>query len=208
MGEKFAGRYPRVIRLGISVEGATEREFVTRVLAPVLAQNQVFASPIDMRGRVSLERIDKELSKLMAMFDHVTTFYDFYGFHKRPPGDVYALEDAINGLVPEDKRHRFTPYVQQYEFEALVLAVPDHAEEVIGVDGLSAKLRSIVGQSGGAELVNDGYETCPSRRIKAIAPHYDKKFHGPVALEGALDEARAGCPRFDAWLTCIAQLRK
>lgn len=69
-----------MIRLGISVEGATEREFVTRVLAPVLAQNQVFASPIDMRGRVSLERIGKELSKLMAMFDHVTTFYDFTVF--------------------------------------------------------------------------------------------------------------------------------
>ena len=43
-----------MIRLGISVEGATEREFVTRVLAPVLAHSKVFAYPIDMHGRVSL----------------------------------------------------------------------------------------------------------------------------------------------------------
>ncbi|XGA78985.1 DUF4276 family protein [Halomonas sp. CH40] len=196
-----------MIRLGISVEGATEREFVTRVLAPVLAQNQVFAYPIDMHGRVSLERVEKEVSKLLAMFDHVTTFYDFYGFHKRPEGNVDVLEAAINDLMPADKRHRFTPYVQQYEFEALVLAVPDRAEIIIGVNGLGEQFREIVAQSGGAELVNDGYKTCPSRRIKAIAPLYDKKFHGPVALEGGLQEARAACPRFDAWLNYILQLK-
>lgn len=163
-----------MIRLGISVEGATEREFVTRVLAPVLAYSKVFAYPIDMHGRVSLERVEKELSKLLAMFDHVTTFYDFYGFHKRPEGSVDALESAINDLVPADKRHRFTPYVQQYEFEALVLALPDRAESVIGINGLGDKIRQIVDQCGGAEQVNDGYDTCPSRRIKAIAPQYDK----------------------------------
>lgn len=196
-----------MIRLGISVEGATEREFVTRVLAPVLAHNNVFVYPIDMHGRVSLERVEKELSKLLAMFDHVTTFYDFYGFHKRPEGSVDALEAAINDLIPADKRHRFTPYIQQYEFEALVLAVPDRAESVIGVSGLGDKIRQIVDQCGGAEQVNDGYDTCPSRRIKAIAPQYDKKFHGPVTLEDGLQEARAACPRFDAWLTAIEQLK-
>ncbi|SJN09002.1 hypothetical protein CZ787_00490 [Halomonas citrativorans] len=59
-----------------------------------------------------------------------------------------------------------------------MLAVPDHAEEVIGIDGLGEQIHKIVEQSGGAELVNDGYDTCPSRRIRAIAPRYDKNSMG------------------------------
>ncbi|RDB43431.1 DUF4276 family protein [Halomonas sp. DQ26W] len=195
-----------MIRLGISVEGATEREFVSRVLAPELARNQVFASPIDMRGRVSLQRISREINSLLAMFDYVTTFYDFYGFQKRPQGDVEALEIAISELVSPGQRHRLMPYVQQYEFEALVLAAHDQAEAVMAIRSLSDRFKKIVADSGGAEKVNDGYDTCPSRRIKALAPQYEKKFHGPVILEEGLAAARVGCPRFDAWLTQLSQL--
>ncbi|GAA0567920.1 DUF4276 family protein [Halomonas salifodinae] len=195
-----------MVRLGISVEGATEREFVSRVLAPELARYQVYASPIDMRGRVSLQRISREINSLLAMFDFVTTFYDFYGFQKRPQGDVEYLEAAISELVSPEQKHRFMPYVQQYEFEALVLAAHEQAEIVMAIESLGSRLHEIVAASGGAENVNDGYETCPSRRIKALAPQYEKKFHGPVILEEGLAAARAGCPRFDAWLTQLSQL--
>jgi hypothetical protein len=190
----------------VSVEGATEREFVTKVLAPFLSQNGIYASPVDMRGKVSLERISNELKRLIPAFDRVTTFYDYYGFHKRPAGGVEAVERSILGLVEPEKRRLLIPYVQLHEFEALVLAAPDRAEETLGVLGLADKLRTIVDTAGGAENVNDGYETCPSRRIKGLAAAYDKKLHGPAILEQSLDAIRNQCPRFDAWVTSLLLL--
>lgn len=64
-----------------------------------------------------------------------------------------------------------------------MLAVPNQAENTLGVNGLAEQLRQIVTTAGGAENVNDGYETCPSRRIKGLAAAYDKKLHGPVIIE-------------------------
>lgn len=195
-----------MIRLGVSVEGATEREFVTRVLAPFLSQHGIYASPIDMRGKVSLDRIGNELKRLIPTFDYVTTFYDHYGFHKRPEGGVEVVERAIKELLEPEQRHLLLPYVQLYEFEALVLAAPDQAENTLGVNGLAEQLRQIVTTAGGAENVNDGYETCPSRRIKGLAAAYDKKLHGPVILEQSLDTVRNQCPRFNAWVSSLLEL--
>ncbi|WP_404415384.1 DUF4276 family protein [Marinospirillum sp.] len=181
-----------MMRLGISVEGATDY--------------QIYASPVGLRGRVSLERIGKELRALLKQFDRVTTFYDYYGFHKRPPGKVETLEAAILELVEPESQQRLIPYVQQYEFEALVLAAPDAAEKTLGVAGLKQTLEQLTKQYGGAEQVNDGYDTCPSRRIKAQVPAYDKKLHGPVILQDSLAEVREQCPRFNQWVSQLAQL--
>lgn len=193
-------------RLGVSVEGATEREFVSRVLAPFLSQHGIYASPVDMRGKVSLDRIRNELRCLIPAFDRVTTFYDFYGFHKRPDGGVEAVEQSIHELLDLEQRHLLIPYVQRYEFEALVLAAPDDAENILEIRGLAASFREIVDSSGGAEQVNDGYETCPSRRIKALAAGYDKKLHGPVILETSLGVVRKQCPRFNNWISSLLKL--
>jgi hypothetical protein len=195
-----------MIRLGVSVEGATEREFVTRVLAPFLSQHGIYASPVDMRGKVSMERISNELKRLIPTFDRVTTFYDYYGFHKRPEGGVEALEQSIHELLGPEQRHLLVPYIQRYEFEALVLAAPEQAEQTLGVKGMADSLRLIVIGAGGAEQVNDGYETCPSRRIKALAAAYDKKLHGPVILEKSLVSVRQQCPRFNGWISSLLEL--
>jgi len=194
------------MRLGISVEGATEREFVSSVLAPFLAQYGKYATPIDMRGNVSLDRIEKELRGLLQSFDHVTTFYDFYGFKNRPPGTVDDLEQEMTNRVLHNLQHRFRPYVQLHEFEALVLASPDTAEAVLEINGLSRSIQDIVSSCGGAENVNDGRDTCPSRRIQTLAPIYDKKLHGPVIVGQSLETARRDCPRFNNWLTALTLL--
>jgi hypothetical protein len=53
-------------RLGISVEGATEREFVSRVLRPHLALFQVAVTAVDLRGNVSLDKIRGALPALLG----------------------------------------------------------------------------------------------------------------------------------------------
>jgi hypothetical protein len=69
-----------MLRVGISVEGATEREFVNQVMIPYFSALNVFITPVPMNGNISLDRIRHELPPLLRSFDVVTSFYDLYGF--------------------------------------------------------------------------------------------------------------------------------
>lgn len=195
-------------RLGISVEGATEREFVNRLLRPHLLRHGVDAKAIDLRGNVSLDKIRGVLPALLGGFDHVSTLYDYYRFKGRGARTVDELEAAIGELVEPDRSSRLTPYVQRYEFEALLFAVPKHAVDWLhGTPAQLSEMEEAVRRSGSPELVNDSVETSPSHRMRKLFASYDKKLHGPEIIELAgLELVRAECTRFDAWLTRLEQL--
>lgn len=195
-------------RLGISVEGATEREFVNRLLRPHLLKHGVDAKAIDLRGNVSLDKVRGVLPALLGGFDHVSTLYDYYRFKGRSARTVDELEAAIGELVEPDRSSRLTPYVQRYEFEALLFAVPKHAVDWLqGTPAQLSEMEEAVRRSGSPELVNDSVETSPSHRMQKLFAGYDKKLHGPEIIELAgLELVRAECTRFDAWLTRLEQL--
>lgn len=195
-------------RLGISVEGATEREFVNRVLRPHLSTFGITVTAIDLRGNVSLDKIRGVLPALLGSFERVSTFYDFYGFKGRDERSIERLESAIGDLVDVERRERLIPYVQRYEFEALLFAVPQHTVDLMGgTQAQREEMQQAVRRAGSPELVNDSFETSPSHRIKKHFSAYDKKLHGPeiVALAG-LPTIRNECPRFNAWVTKLEQL--
>jgi uncharacterized protein DUF4276 len=59
--------------------------------------------------------------------------------------------------------------------------------------------------AGGPELVNDGPETAPSKRLLRYWPTYVKTMDGPLAIaELGVAKLRAQCPHLDAWLTDLA----
>ncbi|MDO8844102.1 DUF4276 family protein [Methylicorpusculum sp.] len=195
-------------RLGISVEGSTEREFVSRVLRPHLLQFDYSVTPIDIRGNVSLDKIRGELPRLLGSFDRVTTFYDYYGFKGRGQRSVEELEMAIRETIDPSFSNRLIPYVQKYEFEALLFAVPDKAIEWLqGSANQLNQMQEAVNRCESPELVNDSVETSPSHRMKKLFPGYDKKLHGPEIIELAgLVNIRLHCPRFNNWLTQLENL--
>lgn len=195
-------------RLGISAEGATEREFVNRVLRPHLAPFGLAVTAIDLRGNVSLDKIRGVLPALFGAFDLVATFYDFYGFKGRDQRSIDELEAAILELSDVGQRPRFIPYIQRYEFEALLFAAPVQAVEWLGGTAQNlAAMEDAVRQCGSPELVNDSVQTIPSHRMQILFARYDKKLHGPEIVELAgLPQIRAGCPRFDAWIARLEQL--
>jgi hypothetical protein len=197
-----------MIRLAISTEGATEREFVSKVLRPHLSQFDVLTTAIDMRGNVSLDKIRGALPALLGTFDWVSTLYDFYGFKGRGQRNVEQLESAIGDLAHAEQQRRLVPYVQQYEFEALLFAVPEQTVEWMqGPATALAAMRDAVRRAGSAEQVNERPETSPSHRVKALFAAYDKKLHGPEIVELAgLAAIRAQCPRFSAWVARLEQL--
>jgi hypothetical protein len=53
----------------------------------------------------------------------------------------------------------------------------------------------------GPELVNDGADTAPSKRIMSAYPRYTKTIDGPLVIgEVGLDVVRSSCPHADDWL--------
>lgn len=198
-----------MIRLGISVEGKTERLFVNKALRSHLLPFGVEATGVDIRGNVSLDKIRGVLPRLLGDFNHVSTMYDFYGFKRRGDRDVLALEAAIHSLADESDRERFLPYVQQYEFEALLFAVPEQTVDCIeGTQADIAAMQQAIKQCGSPERVNDSPQTSPWHRLKKLFDgRYDKPLHGPEIIELAgLPAIRAQCLRFDAWITRLEAL--
>lgn len=55
-------------------------------------------------------------------------------------------------------------------------------------------------------LLDDSSETAPSKRILSRVKHYERPFHGELALEMiTLEKAREECPHFDRWLRRLEQ---
>ena len=73
-------------------------------------------------------------------------------------------------------------------------------------EGAIASLVTMVGDTC-PELINDGAETAPSKRILKQIPEYDKVTAGwTVAEQIGLTTLRHKCPHFNDWLTRLEQL--
>lgn len=210
------------VRLAISVEGPTEYEFCQEVIRPhlqafgVWAESKIvvtkrnIAGPNAKGGSVSLDRVIAEVKPLLHSFDQVTTFYDYYGFRGRDPGEsADTLCHRIAARLGQPSH--LLPYVQVYEFEALLFSSPETVGDFLGCRPVATKMAEAVAACGSAEQVNDSPVTAPSRRMEqAFADHlgqrYDKKYHGPLLLmEMGLPVIRAACPRFNGWLAQLEQ---
>jgi hypothetical protein len=160
-----------------------------------------------MNGNISLDRIRHELPPLLGSFDIVTTFYDLYGFKRRQGQTAEQLEEKILELVEHRQQRRLIPYLQQYEFESLVFSEPVIVANELSEPDKQARIKAIIQEAGEPEKINDGVDTCPSKRLKILFPHYDKKFHGPSLCQRiGLNKIREACPRFNAWLMKLENL--
>lgn len=205
-----------MIRLGISVEGQTEEEFVKRVLGVHLRSKGIEPIPVLLGrarshhggGRVSLDRLVPEMCHLFGSYDIVTSFVDFYGFQKKGEKTVEELEKQLaqrigkqlgQSRIPET----VIPYVQRHEFEGLLFSdVNAFANAINAPEEAVAKLREIREDFPTPEDINDNSNTAPSKRIEQVIKSYNKVVHGPlVALNAGLEVIRTECPRFADWFS-------
>ena len=114
-----------MLRVAVLCEGQTEREFLSKELAPlfyprniaitpvILVTKRIAAGGVMAGGGVNLERVCAQLPALLGSFDFVTTFFDLYGFKNRRFGETATqLENQISTRLQQDGRLR--PYIQQY----------------------------------------------------------------------------------------------
>ena len=203
-----------MIRLAISVEGPTEAEFVTTVLAAHLRGRDVEATPILVGGRggnVTVELLARHMASLFRSFDCVTSLVDLYGFRTRDNPTAEVLEQRIDVAIRKRigrryDRTRVFAYVQRHEFEGLLFS-DTSAFKDLGVvpPGALKDLRRVRCSFETPEDIDRNDP--PARRIKEAIPRYHKRLHGPLLAEAiGLEPMRSECPRFGKWLSTVESL--
>ena len=216
------------VRLHFIVEGQTEETFVNRVLIPHLATLSIWARArcvmtsrkrgIKFRGGLANYRLPKNDINQWMKEDRnpdarFTTMFDLYGLPEDFPGydqarrivDSYERVGSLEAALREDiSDHRFIPYIQLHEFEALLFSYPsmleaqfyDRSDEI-------QRLNDIASDFDSPEHIDDGRDTAPSKRIASEIPEYGsrKASAGPIVAEKiGLSTLRSKCKHFGEWL--------
>jgi len=224
-----------VVEVVAIVEGPTEQTFVRDVLSGHLSLHgvaiwAVLSGKSRKHGGVKKwELARNDIVRTLKEGRYCTTMFDFYGMPQDWPGRADAtrlpwnersahveadlLADVTAQFDSGDNPVRFVPYVQLHEFEALVFAdTAILAEAAAAVsnrlaEALTRSMQAIVDDAGDPEAIDDGYETCPSRRITKLAPGYRKPTLGPiVARRIGLPVLRERCKHFAAWLSKLERV--
>ena len=216
-------------RLNLVVEGQTEEGFVNQVLAPHLGALGIYASArcvttrrdrhrpdrVHRGGLPSYGKARRDLDRWMAEDGGAvfTTMFDLYAL----PEDFPGFEDARRRIDPYERvaflesamaadvgDHRLIPYLQLHEFEALLFCDPEKFDwGFLEHEPAVAQLVEIAKAHDSPELIDDGPETAPSKRIIDHIPEYrfQKASAGPLIAEKiGIERMRVRCPHFAEWL--------
>ena len=220
-------------RILVHVEGQTEETFTNTILKPHLANHHVWVSvrvvatrhsrTRSFRGGIKTYRQARKdvhtwMKEDTGVDARFTTMFDVYGLPNDFPGyslannarDPYErvriLEDALDCDIPD---WRLIPYFQLHEFEALLLSLPmkfdSQFDDITAIKSLS----EMASEFESPELIDDGTDTAPSKRIIGAIPEFErlKASAGPlVAQSVGLHTIRNRCPHFGEWLSKLEQL--
>lgn len=223
-----------MIRLHFVVEGQTEETFVNRTLVPHLARLSVISDArcvatsrkrgVKHRGGGnSYEQVKNDIARWMREDRNAdarfTTMLDLYALPTDFPGyesasrlqDPRQRVEALESALKEDiGGWRFIPYIQLHEFEALLLSAPQKlAAQFHDSEAGIRRLADMASRYSSPEMIDDGTETAPSKRIIAELPEHSgrKASAGPIVANNiGLDALRFRCEHFGEWLTELERL--
>jgi hypothetical protein len=222
-------------RLYLFAEGQTEQTFADTLLKPHLAHFGVYLNKpvlvLTARKKGQLYRgggrhyvpIKEDIRRFFkqergadvfftTMIDLYALYADFprreeaEAFRHDPHRRIAFLESAFGDDIGDA---RFVPHLQLHEFEAYLFADLDGLQLFYDEPKKIAQLRSVADACTNPELVDDGPESAPSKRIIAQFPDYEdaKSVVGPQVAELiGLQTIRDRCPHFHQWLSRLETL--
>jgi hypothetical protein len=200
-----------VRHLHILCEGQTEEMLASDVLEShlvgtdayvtwsVLTTKRPAGGPAFKGGVSTWPKLERELRLLLrdSSTTVLTTLLDYYAFPPEAPG----MADRPHGSPHDRVRHvesalakaiddaRFVPNLVLHETETWVLADCRRLGEMMGDPGPAAHLERIVQLESGPELVNDGVDTAPSKRIMSAY----RSTRRPCCRAGQVGGRRLSC---------------
>lgn len=220
-------------KIFIVTEGQSETNFVNRVMMPYFADKCILIpntviTKIDYKhgktykgGVANYAQIRNTLLKTLTVSaknkdSYVTTMFDFY----RLPADVPGVADAIKVNDPYERVEIiereirkaegydgkfFFPYIELHEFEAMIFSDIAKLKEAYFEYDLTA-LEECVKIQSNPELINNGAETAPSKRILNCINCFDKANVGVDVLEKiGIENISEKCLHFSEWIKRIEE---
>ena len=215
------------LQLYIVVEGQTEQAFVQQKLRPLLWEGmQVEAilaetSKNSKGGVPKYARFKKQIENLFAQHNRADACFscmlDLYGLPRSYPGftghespsTAQERAERVEDALQKDLAHprdRFIPYIQVYEFEAVLLselaplrkAFPEAADAVQTLWAVCLKYAC-------PEDINDS--TPPAKLLIKLLKQYRKTNDSARILQHlSLPAIRGKCPHFSEWLCKLEAL--
>jgi len=213
-------------RLIIIVEGQTEEEFVNVSLRNYFKGKGIYSiSAIKIQtskghkgGFVKYTHLKKDIQKVIREPNLiVSTFLDFFRIPTSVPNynemNQYAnIDDKIDillkGISDDINNNRFIPYIQKFEFEALLFSSNDGFEEMYDKPKIAQATKAIIDNYDNPEDINNHPNTAPSKRLINIlaknGEKYDKIVEGNLIAETVgIETIIEKCPRFKNWLEML-----
>lgn len=214
-------------RCHLLVEGFTEETFANRMLVPhlcslgfvdvsvIVVATKRAANGEKFRGGVlSWGQLLKDIRPLVRNRGAlVTTLIDFYALPHDVPGfntlgagwgarrRVEHVETEVAAAIGQKN---FLPHIVLHELETLLYANPAKVGAHFNDGGMTRSMEADLTECSEPELVDEGPETAPSKRIMMHRPGYLKTSDGPAILADiGLPSIRVACPHFDAWLVQV-----
>ena len=223
-------------RLYLFAEGRAEQTFANTVLGPHLAVHGVYMhnavlianahkkQRIHRGGGGNFAAMQKDIDRFLKQERAKNVFFssmiDLYALHRGFPGTeeaqsfrddpyqrVRVLEES---WARETNDRRFIPHLQLHEYEAyLFVNISILSNYYSDKQQAIAELHETSERFATPELIDDGPDTAPSKRIICRLPRYasDKATVGVQAAERiGLTAIRRKCPHFSQWLARLEVL--
>ena len=220
----------------IICEGPTEAKFVKTILRPYFYfENGTIITPITLAtspptdiahkgGAINFDRYeDRVLFFLYNENNIVTSMIDFYKLDTDFPAykeskkvtDIYKKVEFLENAIKEKIGRkvdvsRFLPYIQLHEFEGLLFSDIKGFNAIYGIGDRDLKeIEQIINENPNPELIDDGEETHPAKRLLKIVRGYRKKVYGNMIAEKiGIETIMSKCPHFKEWVEKLVEMSK
>lgn len=209
-------------RIVFLVEGDSELWFVNQCIIPFLysipeaiehewtmsAQKVITNRKKNAKGGVgNYHLVKNEIDRVRSQGSPwITTLFDYFQLPSSFPCFKQGYEAICGGIFEDIQYGRLLPYIQKYEFEALLFCVPE-AFERLDIDAKQLeRIVSISQEHQVVEDINGGPETAPSKRLVSIF-HYEKVHDSIEVLRGIpLEVLMARSPHFKKWIENLVRI--
>lgn len=160
---------------------------------------------------------------------YISTMFDYFRIDSKWPGRAEVLRQIRNGATFSaiqkaeiletathneivktfsgcDSEKRFIPYIEMYEFEALLFSDADILAEKTEID--VSRIRKIIEEYNNPEEINDDPVKTPGKRLESLKSGYRKVAMGKMVSEAiGILSIRRQCPHFNDWLAKLEDLK-